>query len=470
MYSRDIRYMRWTFQEIGRQIGDPQWFSEDDFKTLVRAGSGHPAFTMIVYKYISEYPSPAERLKTILTWAPPEGQTGPLSEVLDWLYTNMLSAAKTAYEAADTHSGRDFLLLLRIYQLNFSNNLLSPGAIVPLDTLTSLLDLERDAARILAWDLRPLTLQDNTGVDLRRPMEWDSPNPVVVRRAMQPYGYVYCKPFVDYWNQESRAKELFVHFSRVCTHLPKCCMHHITQCPLEIDSHGWEELPLSEPRRSALLEAVKGLPSFLEGAAGIEGDIVDFSRRGGWDKFDKLLPLARQMDPTRCLNDWVKSLILVADRLEEHQAEVASVMSKFLEKWKGELDKETPLHSRLAYIVALTNSVGNNPGQGPVASKKDEQVRETRVFKLNSAAVGNDRKRGSATGEGGMGGAGPEGTVGITAPAEGNKPKKDEQVEEPQLSENLAQAARRPGETNRLLTMKQKLRSLALSICCCFRG
>ncbi|KAJ2929836.1 hypothetical protein H1R20_g7271, partial [Candolleomyces eurysporus] len=258
----------------------------------------------------------------------------------------MLLAAKTAYKAVDTHS-----------------NLLPFRATIPLGTLNSLLDLERDDAKILAWVLGFLTLQRNSGLDHLQ--SYDARPAMDLNRESS---------FSTFWNQESRAKELFVHFSRVCAHFAKCCMDQIIQCPLEINSNKLEDLSLHENRRSALLEAVKSLPSFLEGAVGIDDDIVDFSWKGGWDKFDKLLPLAHQIDPTRCSNDWVKSLVLVADRLEENQAEVAGVMSKFLEKWQHEVDKEPPLDSRLARILSLTAAVKNNPGAGSVAGQMGANV------------------------------------------------------------------------------------------------
>jgi hypothetical protein len=229
----DSRYLRRRFRQIGRRIGDPQWFSTNDIKALVRVGSGHPAFTKIVHKFVSENPSPPKRLRTLLSWVPPEGTKASPAEALDWLYANILRAAKYAYEAVDTHNGRDFLVLLRIYQLNFSGNLVPLGAIIPLDSLSYLLHLERNAAEILAWDLRCLSLQHNSGIDRDTVHTLDSaPAPVPAKNEHE---YVFYKSFVDFWDEDRRAKELFVDFSRICTHLAKCCMHHIAQCSLEIN-------------------------------------------------------------------------------------------------------------------------------------------------------------------------------------------------------------------------------------------
>ncbi|RXW23010.1 hypothetical protein EST38_g2846 [Candolleomyces aberdarensis] len=69
------RYLQRRFEDIGLQIGDSQWFSEDAIETLVQAASGQFVYVATVYKYISERrSSPAERLQVVLTWTPHKGQ------------------------------------------------------------------------------------------------------------------------------------------------------------------------------------------------------------------------------------------------------------------------------------------------------------------------------------------------------------------------------------------------------------
>ncbi|RXW11728.1 hypothetical protein EST38_g14127, partial [Candolleomyces aberdarensis] len=119
------RYLRRRFQELSPRVGNPQWFTEQNINILAEAASGQFVYVSTAFNYISEpRGSPAERLKIILTWTPHEGQVARPFEALDRLYTNILLAAKEAYEAVDTHRGSDFLILLRIYQLNSAHALL----------------------------------------------------------------------------------------------------------------------------------------------------------------------------------------------------------------------------------------------------------------------------------------------------------------------------------------------------------
>ncbi|KAJ2929527.1 hypothetical protein H1R20_g7548, partial [Candolleomyces eurysporus] len=115
------RYLQRRFEDIGLRISDSHWFAQNDIDTLVGAASGQFIYVATVYKYVSERrASPAERLKAVLTWTPHAGQIARPFETLDVLYTKILSAAKKAYEAVDTHHGRDFLLLFRAHHINHS--------------------------------------------------------------------------------------------------------------------------------------------------------------------------------------------------------------------------------------------------------------------------------------------------------------------------------------------------------------
>jgi hypothetical protein len=109
-------------------------------------------YVATVYKYISERrASPAQRLKVVLTWTPHAGQVARPFEVLDRLYSNILLVAKKAYEAVDTHHGRDFLLLFRVHHVCISG-FLGWGR-VPADVTSGLLFLEAGAEESLISDL-----------------------------------------------------------------------------------------------------------------------------------------------------------------------------------------------------------------------------------------------------------------------------------------------------------------------------
>ncbi|RXW18054.1 hypothetical protein EST38_g7798 [Candolleomyces aberdarensis] len=296
--SADMRrYLRRRFEDIGVRVGDPQWFTQDDIDTFVRAASGQFIYVATVSKYISERRgSPTERLKTVLTWAPHEGQMARPFKALDTLYTNILTAAKNAYEAVDTHYGRDFLLLVRVHHLNSAGLSGVRGEENLFSDLRSLMTLEKDYQEDLQLRL-------------------------------------YHKSFFDFLEEESRAKDLFVPCSRVHTHLAKCAMERITECPLDFSSlpDKWEELPLPKPQRDCLREAIKSLPPFLcKAAASLDDDeVVDFTQKGGWPKLDKLLPLVyRTRSSPNMRAFWINYLHTLTLSLNPRHPEVAVVIKK----------------------------------------------------------------------------------------------------------------------------------------------
>jgi hypothetical protein len=208
------RYLRRRFEDIGLRINQPHWFTEGDIDILVQAGSGQFVYVATVYKYVSERrASPVHRLKAVLNWTP-EQVTRPF-EVLDMLYRNILLSAKEAYEAVDTHSGRDFLLLLKIYLLSIPSWAMPKrcdydGKSTGSDVVTAFLSLETDALEVLTLDLRSL-------VHLKE--GWAG---IWVLRA-------YHKSFYDFMDEVSRAKELFVPIAPICTHIAKCCVQRIIE-------------------------------------------------------------------------------------------------------------------------------------------------------------------------------------------------------------------------------------------------
>jgi hypothetical protein len=220
--SEDIgRYLRRRFQLRGSRIGNSEWFTEDDIQALVRAASGQFIYAATVIKYILERrSSPVERLKIVLTWTPHENQSARPFKALDMLYTNILSAAREAYEEIDTHEERDFLLLLRAYQLNTGASLFWGAPRFPVHLLTALLGLEAQGELFILSDLRSLVTFDNEG-DGKMRLRF------------------YHKSFSEFMDQESRSQDLFCSASRVHAYISKCLLRGIVQCPLNYNSREY---------------------------------------------------------------------------------------------------------------------------------------------------------------------------------------------------------------------------------------
>ncbi|KAJ2927713.1 hypothetical protein H1R20_g9383, partial [Candolleomyces eurysporus] len=148
--SGDIRRVLWRrLRDIGRRSGDtraqsPSWPSKEEIETLVVNASGQFIYAATVIKFVSERrSSPVDRLRIVITWTPKD-RAQPFA-ALDLLYTNILSVAKEAYEAA--HPERDFLLLLRAYQLMQDSSWIFPLFSPYSSDVTDLFDLEDNAHR-----------------------------------------------------------------------------------------------------------------------------------------------------------------------------------------------------------------------------------------------------------------------------------------------------------------------------------
>ncbi|KAJ2932499.1 hypothetical protein H1R20_g4612, partial [Candolleomyces eurysporus] len=205
--SGDIRRVLWRrLRDIGRRSGDPRaqspsWPSKEDIEILVFNASRQFIYAATVIKFVSERrSSPVDRLRAILTWTP-EDRAQPFT-ALDLLYTNIVSAAKEAYEAA--HPERDFLFLLRGYQL------LQDGrwtAAVPTSVLGELFGLENNAQQWLISDLRSLVTTE-------------------VYEFMKPSEYLkfYHKSFTDFLDNAGRSKSLFIPESRAAEFVAVACV------------------------------------------------------------------------------------------------------------------------------------------------------------------------------------------------------------------------------------------------------
>ncbi|KAJ2918711.1 hypothetical protein MD484_g1710, partial [Candolleomyces efflorescens] len=322
------RYLRRRFEAIGFQIGDPRWFSDGDVDILVKAASGQFIYAATVFKYISERrTSPPDRLRIVLTWTPHQRQVAKPFKALDRLYANILRTAKDTYEVIDTNHERDFLLLFRAQHLNGAGpSIWMPWiASLPADSLSVLLGLESRAEEILISDLHSLVvLERDKNQDLRL--------------------HMYHKSFSDFLDEESRSKDLFIPPSRVHTHLAKCLMQHIIDCPVDLDSipDTWEQLPLPRAHQRSLRESVKGLPFFLWGINDIENEIVEFTQKGGWDRIDKLMPLLFRGRISGLLfkfEDWREHLRQFSANFHARHPELAVVILEFVAKWERD-DKE----------------------------------------------------------------------------------------------------------------------------------
>ncbi|KAJ2929835.1 hypothetical protein H1R20_g7275, partial [Candolleomyces eurysporus] len=319
--SRDMRrYLQRRFEDIGLRIGNSHWFTEDNIETLVRAASGQFVYVATVFKYISERrASPAGRLRIVLDWTPHEGQKARPFECLDKLYANILLAAKNAYEAVDTHSGHDFLLLFNAHHLNAIGIRTSYSSYInfPPDSFSVMLGLEAGVEENLVTDLRSLVTFEMKG--------------------LHSWLRMYHKSFSDFLEAESRARDLFVPKSRVYTHLAHCCSQRIVECPLDFDSlpTNWEELPLPRPQRNHLQDAVNVLPFALNGATTEE--VRDFTNKAGWSKLDKLLPLRADLQALKFdsfYGNWFTYVGYLRDKLKCRDPEIAAAITEFIGKGK----------------------------------------------------------------------------------------------------------------------------------------
>ncbi|KAJ2929139.1 hypothetical protein H1R20_g7958, partial [Candolleomyces eurysporus] len=342
--SEDMRrYLLRRFQEIGLRIGDPCWFKAEDIDTLVQAGSGQFVYVAAAFKYISQpRGSPVDRLKIILTWAPNKKQVARPFEALDNLYTNILLTAKKAYEAVDTHSGRDFLLLFRIYHVNGSSGFCFPenGSFTMSNrSLTAQLNLESRSTEIIISDLHSLVK-----------LESGSSNGDSTLR-------VYHKSLSDFLNEESRAKDLFVPVTRVYTHLAKCSLDYIIGYSSDSDllsNVGETALnPMSARWQTrAIRDAVKYFPPIWIQAGAIDDEIADFSERGGWNKIG-LLPLEWKV-----YYELLSHLVPLTDSFKDQKPEIVAIMKSFFFKWKCDIEEERERRRQLRGISHLDLDFG----------------------------------------------------------------------------------------------------------------
>ncbi|RXW19223.1 hypothetical protein EST38_g6628 [Candolleomyces aberdarensis] len=295
--TADIRrYLQRSLRELGVRSRDPRarspgWFTHEDIEHLVFAASGQFIYAATVVRYMSEpRSSPVDRLKIVLTWAPADGQSVKPFEKLDLLYYNILSTAKIAYEAVDTHSERDFLLLFRVYHINSTRGFINHRSMAVIQTsnmpsneeLDDLLQLGTGAHEIIISDLRSLMTIQRSGKSSGTEL------------------HVYHKSFSDFLDAPSRSKDLFVPDSRVLAHLAKHSLRNVIRCP------SWEFTLCKGNHSTTGLRCWSSIYFLQRGLweclLEINDDLVDFTRQGGWKMLTGLIRDDSRPDPCNLRN------------------------------------------------------------------------------------------------------------------------------------------------------------------------
>ncbi|RXW21491.1 hypothetical protein EST38_g4367 [Candolleomyces aberdarensis] len=328
--TADIRRYLWRrLREIGRrsrgfEARSHLWPAAEDIEILVRAASGQFIYAATVVKYMSEpRVDPFDRLRTVIGWTPAEDQLARPFEILDRLYTNILSEAKAAYEAVDIYTRRDFLLLFKAYHMKDTKGL--SGLDLCFNhtmRLNAVLGLEEWAHESLISDLQSL----------------------VIYEPSQVHGFKlrsYHRSFLEFMENESRSQALFVPTSRVYAHIAKCSLQNISRCPLTSIPDSYAHLEdLSTTPRTALTSVFAFMICIL-GAAPIDDEIIDFSRKQGWDTIDKLLSSIEHIQ-----NRWVHEVMLprLVDilsasiyRVRDEAPELVAALVERREKWRLDL-------------------------------------------------------------------------------------------------------------------------------------
>ncbi|KAJ2926399.1 hypothetical protein H1R20_g10698, partial [Candolleomyces eurysporus] len=343
--SADIRRYLWRkLMDIGSRIrragGQPSWPSKEDVEKLVEAASGQFIYAATVVKYVSDRRG---RVQT-----PRQGRF----ETLDLLYTNILSAAKQAYEELDTNVGRDLVLLLRAHYVNYVGGVGRER--FSTDDFDELVGLEANGHEILVSDLHSL-LQF-------------SKSPLLGFNSLE----FYHRSFQEFLDSADRSKDLFVPYSRIFSFVAKCCLRRVDQVSLDSLPKG-PKIKKKEQSHSLTItvSAAWALHSSLLKASTIEHDfLAEFVRNDGLEKLDKLLTLRYAMDEEHNVGYDAE----VIDELEltsgiflwfkSQQPDLAAVVEPYYTKWteKEELGKQ-----------ALSRSTRN--GKSKTWSRKEGTIR-----------------------------------------------------------------------------------------------
>ncbi|RXW19316.1 hypothetical protein EST38_g6546 [Candolleomyces aberdarensis] len=339
--TSDIRQVLWRrlreLQSRNRQSHSKLWPTKEDVEALVVAASGQFIYAATVLKYISERRgSPVDRLRMVLTWtsADSEDAANPLSP-LDRLYTNILSNAKRAYEAVSTDNDHDnFLLILRTYELIGSTG---PWHSIklPVHVLGPVLHLDETTHEVLISDLHSLVTTEET-----------APGEVFLR--------FYHKSFLDFFNDESRAKSLFIPKSMVDEWISLCCIEHIVQFPIDavadiarsstskIAGDDFETFTrsyslLPSPKSSS----VQKQASVHQLTPALRAQLLYLTSQGGLEKVDDWLAGYKNIKEytqhyKNMVDRWTELTGFLLNQLGDVEPSLLAVISKYHIKWKRE--------------------------------------------------------------------------------------------------------------------------------------
>lgn len=312
----DIRRTLWRrLREIGAcssfpSAQGPQWPPEEEVETIVKAASGQYIYIATVIRYVSERrASPVERLRAFLAWSSSgDSEVNPFA-ALDLLYTNILSRAKAAFEAAGNKG--DFCVLLQAYAYFFNPE---GGYFFPLDSADEsvtryghdrLLSTDDGTCELLISDLRSLL---GIAAALPGPAR---PGPTL---------NFYHQSFRDFLEDESRSKHLHVPRQSVDRYIAGCFLRYFARSSESANgkhfhrTHVWRCLMVIAGDESINGTTPPGYPwlalvSFtllpylllrLQGEPALYRMLLQFTDEGGWDDvnswMDFLLERSKRCD------------------------------------------------------------------------------------------------------------------------------------------------------------------------------
>ncbi|KAJ2924210.1 hypothetical protein H1R20_g12892, partial [Candolleomyces eurysporus] len=314
--TKDIRRYLWRrLRDIGSRSYDPRarsqsWPTVEDIEKLVLTASGQFVYAATVVKYVSEHgSSPVDRLQTVVDWTPEEGQLTRPFEALDVLYASILSAAKESYEAVDSRRGRNFLLLLRAYQINFGA-LAGPWWSAP--EFDEILDLERNAHEVLVSDLHSLVVFHQLPGSLRASMVM----------------HFYHRSFSEFLDSETRSKNLFITELQVKAYVPETSVQRINRVSLEPSSTHATSRSMPDG------DAVDALMYYSDRGNLLSGQQILALAHNGWEKLDRLVQEGNKilvLGP-----DYPLMIFVIMRRLKDELNEpgLADALKSYYNKWR----------------------------------------------------------------------------------------------------------------------------------------
>ncbi|RXW16272.1 hypothetical protein EST38_g9580 [Candolleomyces aberdarensis] len=207
-------------RKIGRAKGNNCWPPDDLLEILVEAASGQFVYAATLLKFVGDRRrSPFNRLQIVVDWvsnSPNKQSQNPFAS-LDALYTNILSAAQTAYEESFEGEGECLPLIKRLMSYILINDLyiiehqnpINPGA------AEYFLKWEDDECNRIVEDLHSV---------------------IQVQQAPGSKGNkvsFYHKSFLDYLLDSSRCRSFHVSPAELFADLTLEALRHVTAADLD---------------------------------------------------------------------------------------------------------------------------------------------------------------------------------------------------------------------------------------------